>query len=153
MWTDMWIGMQVWAIRALDTLGRRFGRGSKAAPHLETGTRGEREALLHLRQKGYTVVARRWKNARLRGDVDLIGWEGDWLCFIEVKTRSGRGAMPAEDAVDDDKQEMLRRLARAYLQRFPSSLREGVRVRFDVVSVYLQPSGDEFDVYRGAFGW
>ena len=60
---------------------------------------------------------------------------------------------PAEDAVDDDKQEMLRRLARAYLQRFPSSLREGVRVRFDVVSVYLQPSGDEFDVYRGAFGW
>jgi putative endonuclease len=26
-------------------------------------------------------------------------------------------------------------------------------VRFDVVSVYLLPTGVEFDLYRGAFGW
>jgi len=26
-------------------------------------------------------------------------------------------------------------------------------VRFDVVSVYLQPTGTEFEVYKGAFGW
>jgi putative endonuclease len=115
--------------------------------------RGEREALFHLRKHGYTVVARRWKTPKLRGDVDLIGWEGEWLCFVEVKTRTERDMAPAESAVDGDKQDMLRRLARAYVRGFPEGLRREVPVRFDVVSVYLQPSGTEFEVYRGAFGW
>jgi putative endonuclease len=26
-------------------------------------------------------------------------------------------------------------------------------VRFDVVSVYLLPTGVEFELFRGAFGW
>jgi putative endonuclease len=55
--------------------------------------------------------------------------------------------------VDREKQDMLRRMARAYLRGFPEKLREDVPVRFDVVSVYLLPSGVEFDLYRGAFGW
>ena len=76
--------------------------------------------------------------AKLRGDVDLIGWDGDWLCFVEVKTRTGRDEMsPAESAVDGDKQEMLRKMARVYLRSFPEKLRRGVPVRFDIVSVYL----------------
>lgn len=148
------IGLQVWALRRMDALGRRLGRGSRVADHLATGTRGEREALFHLRSLGYTVVARRWKSAKLRGDVDLIGWDGEWLCFIEVKTRTGRDPMaPAESAVDGDKQEMLRKMARAYLRAFPEKTRREVPVRFDIVAVYLQQAGAEFDVYRGAFGW
>jgi putative endonuclease len=55
--------------------------------------------------------------------------------------------------VDRDKQDMLRRMARAYLRGFPEKLRTEVPVRFDVVSVYLLRSGVEFDLYRGAFGW
>jgi len=99
------------------------------------------------------VVARRWKNAKLRGDVDLIGWDGEWLCFVEVKTRTERDAVPAMVAVDRDKQEMLRKMARAYLRGFPEKYRREIPVRFDVVSVYLQPAGTEFEVYKGAFGW
>jgi putative endonuclease len=87
------------------------------------------------------------------GDVDLIGWDGDQLCFIEVKTRSGRAVASAESAVDRDKQQMLRRMARSYVKRFPWKLRDSVTVRFDVVSVYLMPSDVEFNLYRGAFGW
>jgi putative endonuclease len=148
-----WIDLQNWAIRRMDAFAARRTRGSGTAPHLLTGERGEREALFHLRKLGYTVVARRWKSAKLWGDIDLIGWDGEWLCFIEVKTRSGRDAMPAESAVDRDKQDMLRRMARAYLRRFPEKLRADVPVRFDVVSVYLLRSEVEFDLYRGAFGW
>ena len=122
--------------------------------HLAVGLRGEREALFHLRGLGYVVVARRWRTAKLRGDVDLIGWDGDRLCFVEVKTRTGRDRMdPAEAAVDEPKREMLRRMARAYGKRFPAKLQGEVTVRFDVVSVYLQPTGAEFELYRGAFGW
>lgn len=148
------INFQAWMLRRMDAWGQRLGRGSCTAEHLATGLRGEREALFHLRTLGYTVVARRWKSAKLRGDVDLIGWDGDWLCFVEVKTRMGRDAMsPAESAVDDDKQEMLRKMARAYLRGFPEKLRQQIPVRFDIVSVYLQQGEAEFDVYRGAFGW
>jgi putative endonuclease len=102
---------------------------------------------------GYTVVAQRWKSAKLWGDIDLVSWEGPTLCFVEVKTRSERGAMTAESAVDQDKRDMLRRMARAYLRGFPEKLRGDVPVRFDVVSVYLLPTGIEFELYRGAFGW
>jgi putative endonuclease len=149
-----WIGFQAWAIRRMDTLAvrRPLGRGMPA--HLATGERGEREALFYLRKMGYTVVARRWRSAKLWGDIDLIGWDGEWLCFIEVKTRTGRDAMePADAAVDAPKQKMLRKMARAYLKGFPRELRDEVRVRFDVVSVYMMAAGPEFELRRGAFVW
>ncbi len=145
----MWIEMQSRVLRQLE----RFGRWPKVPDHLATGEHGEREALFYLRKAGYTIVARRWKTAKVWGDVDLIGWEGTHLCFVEVKTRSGRDDGPAEAAVDKDKREMLQRMARAYLRGFPEKLRDTVPVRFDVVSVYLLPTGAEFDLYRAAFGW
>lgn len=154
MKTATGLDLQVWVLRRMDTLSRRFRRTPSTAEHLATGLRGEREALIHLRTLGYTVVARRWKSPKLRGDVDLIGWDEERLCFIEVKTRTGRDPLaPAESAVDADKQEMLRKMARAYLRGFPEKLRREVPVRFDIVSVYLQPTTVEFDVYKGAFAW
>jgi putative endonuclease len=149
----MWIEMQSRILRRIDRLTTRRGRSPDEATHLATGNRGEREALFHLRKLGYTIVARRWKSAKLWGDVDLIGWDGEWLCFIEVKTRTQRDSAPAESTVDKDKREMLQKMAKAYLRVFPEKLRAEVPVRFDVVSVYLLPSGAEFDLYRGAFGW
>jgi putative endonuclease len=146
------MAMQARGLRLLDRVALRRGRA--AAPHLATGLLGEREALFHLRGLGYVVVARRWKSARLRGDVDLITWDGERLCFVEVKTRMGRDAMePAESAVDEEKQRMLRKMARAYLKGFPQERRDAVQVRFDVVSVYLQAAGVEVEVRKGVFGW
>jgi len=148
-----WLGLERWGLERLEGVASRRGRPGRAA-HLETGLRGEREAQFHLRGLGYVVVARRWTSVRLRGDVDLIGWDGEWLCFVEVKTRTGRDVMePAEAAVDEDKKTMLRRMAKAYLKGFPRELREQVRVRFDVAAVYLRPAGAEFEVRKGAFGW
>ena len=142
-----WLEVQAWMLRRMDAVRRR----DRAPEHLTTGLLGEREALFHLRKMGYTVVARRWKSVMLWGDGVGIGGDGEWLWFVDVKTRMGRDALaPAESAVDEDKREMLRKMARAYLRRFPAGAREGVAVRFDVVSVYLQPSGSEFEVYRGA---
>ena len=146
-----WIDAQEWALGRMERLAAR--RGAVVAPHLAVGLRGERAALFHLRRLGYTVVARRRTNAKARGDVDLIAWEGEWLCFIEVKTRTVRDLTPAESAVDEDKREAVRRLARMYMQGFPEKERRTVRVRFDVVSVYSVGGVNEFEVFRGAFGW
>jgi len=140
---------QRWLLRRIDSLAR----GSRGAEHLKAGVRGEWEALFFLRKLGYVVVARRWKSSRLLGDIDLVGWDGPTLCFVEVKSRSRRDAMPAEAAVDQDKRQMLQRMARAYLRGFPKGLGETIPVRFDVVSVYLLASGVECEIYREAFGW
>jgi putative endonuclease len=151
----MWIDAQEWSLGRMDRLAAR--RGAAIAPHLAVGLRGERAALFELRRRGYVVVASRWTNPKVRGDVDLIAWQNDehadWLCFIEVKTRTARDLTPAESAVDEDKRETLRRLARLYLANFPEPERRGIAVRFDVVSVYALGEGTEFEVFAGAFGW
>ena len=150
----VWINTQQWAIGRIDDLASRLGRSPRIAPHLSLGLRGEREALFELRRQGYTIVARRWTSPKLRGDLDLVGWDGDWLCFVEVKTRSERRvATPAETAVDRDKRTMLRRMAHAYLRSFPEEKRSTISVRFDVVAVYLDGRRPEFELFRGAFGW
>lgn len=148
-----WVNLQEWGLGRLHRLADRLQRRPAVAVHLDTGLRGERAALFHLRQSGYTIVASRWKSVKMRGDVDLIGWDGDWLCFIEVKARTARDLSPAESAVDRDKQQMLRRLARAYLRAFPEEKRRVIPIRFDVVSVYFLESGTEFEVFQGAFQW
>ena len=136
-------------LRVIDTLTKKLGRTPVTAPHLETGSRGEEAALFHLRRSGYTIIARQWRSEKLRGDIDLIGWDGGTLCFIEVKTRTSRDWEPAEAAVDGEKQRMLRRMARAYLRRCDNA--EDLDVRFDVVSVYLSSETAECEVLKNWF--
>ena len=152
------VGAQRWALRRMDAVAERTGRLRGRPAHLLVGERGEREAMFFLRGQGYVVVARRWKSGRLRGEVDVIAWDEDVLCFVEVKTRAARNAMdPAEAAVDRDKQRMVRTMAEAYLRGFPEEERTRVPVRFDVLAVYLQGTaaagsrGVEIELFRGAF--
>ena len=127
-----------------------------AAAHLLTGQRGEDETFFWLRELGYTVVARRWRSERLRGDLDLVAWDGDTLVIFEVKTLRAasreQAFRPAEWQVDRDKQRMLRRMAAAYRRQMPERWRQRVAVRFDVVSVYLQDGvPPTFEHLRAAF--
>ena len=80
----LWIDAQECGLGWMDRLRDRTGRTAATAPHLATGLLGERAALFELSRSGYVVVARRWTSARVRGDVDLIGWDGEWLCFVAV---------------------------------------------------------------------
>lgn len=150
---DRMLRIQAHGLRWLDRASRRLRPLRQAAPHLQTGNQGEREALLYLRRQGYTVVARRWTTGKLRGDLDLVAWHGDTLCFLEVKTRTERDPIdPAEAAVNREKRHMLRRMAWAYLRSFPRSRRHTIPVRFDLVSVYLLEEAD-VEIFPGAFGW
>jgi len=148
-----WIDAQEYGLGWLHGLGRRMGRGPAMAPHLATGLEGEQAAYFELKRRGYQMVARRWSSARMRGDVDLIGWDGDVLCLVEVKTRTQRDNTPAESAVDEDKRSIVRGLARAYLRTMNEAERATIPVRFDVVSVYAMPGITEIEVFPGAFGW
>lgn len=143
--------------RLADKLGRKAAKSNPAAKHLATGIQGEEEALFYLRQRGFVVVARRWQTPRLAGDVDLVAWDGPTLCFVEVKTRTGRDIVPAEFAVDAHKQRMLRSLAHVFCKRFAEQERSRVAVRFDIVAVYLPSPGlagrgaPQIDYFPSAF--
>ena len=89
-----------------------------------------------------------------KGEIDLIGWDGNVLCFIEVKTRSSHAVMPAEAAVDRAKQRELRGMASQFLRSFRTSPGRRPQSRFDVVSVYLVPgTAPEIDLFKEAFSW
>jgi putative endonuclease len=134
--------------RARDAVADFLRRPAGGARHLATGGRGERLAYYHLRRMGYVMVARNWRTRGRRGEVDLIGWDGSILCFIEVKTRTSHAVATAEAAVDHDKQRELRAMAMAFLRR--RSPRP--QFRFDVVSVYLIPGAEPvIEVFKDAF--
>ena len=135
-------------VRALDSLARLLPQRSSVPQHLQTGRRGEEEAYFYLRRHGYVMVARNYRSARCRSELDLVGWEGQTLCFIEVKTRTARDLYPAELAVDFEKQCDLSRVAREFMRKVSGK----PPFRFDVVSVYLEP-GCKPDVvlFKNAF--
>ena len=122
---------------------------ARGAAHLLTGTRGEEEAYFYLRQLGYVMVARNWRSPRRRGEIDLIGWDKDVLCFVEVKTRAVRTLVPGEVAVDSEKQRELSGMARDYLRR----VQPVPAVRFDVLSIYVEAGKGAGDItlFKDAF--
>jgi putative endonuclease len=139
-------------LHALDRIGRFPRNRGAAPPHLDTGLRGEEAAYCHLRRQGYIIVARRWRSPKVRGEIDLIGWDGEWLCFIEVKTRTSHAVAPAEAAVDQDKRANLRRVAREHLRLLENAAT--LLTRFDVVTVYFEAEGPaRIELLRNAFGW
>jgi putative endonuclease len=99
---------------------------------------------------GYTVVARNWRTPRRRGEIDLVAWDGDVLCFIEVKTRTSRDIKPAEAAVGRAKRREIVAMAREYRRR----LRPGITVRFDVVSIYFEAGCEPVcELFKNAYSW
>src|ERR1035438_7544709 len=118
----------------LDWLAAKTLAPEDKPEHLRTGSRGEEAAYFYLRQRGYTIIARNYRSPNHRGELDLVGWERDVLCFIEVKTRTTRDFQPAEAAVDRDKQRELSLVARDFLRHMP----DACEWRFDVLAVYYE---------------
>ncbi|MBL8175082.1 MAG: YraN family protein [Bryobacterales bacterium] len=98
------------------------------------GRRGEDLAHRFLQRKGYTIVARNYRTRSGSGEVDLIGWDGESIAFIEVKTRATEDYGAPERAVDPEKQRHILIAARDYLRRTDI---DWDLARFDIVSVVL----------------
>lgn len=122
----------------------RFG----SQPHTRgKGDVAESAALVWLRRRGYRVVA---TNARTpAGEIDVVAWDGEILCFVEIKARSGSRYGSAAAAVTPQKQHRIARAAALYLTRLP----ESPACRFDVLAMDRDDDGDEwrFSLLRDAF--
>jgi putative endonuclease len=135
-------------IHGLDWIAQRVLAADQRPRHQRTGAHGEEDAYFYLRKQGYAMVARNFRSPRCRGEIDLIGWDADILCFIEVKTRTSREVKTAEAAVDRHKRREVAQVAREYLRRQPPSC----QWRFDIVSVYYARLGSrpQIEVFRNA---
>jgi putative endonuclease len=135
-------------VRALDWLSDRTLAPEEMPAHQRTGRRGEEDAYFYLRRRGYVIIARNYRSPHSRGELDLVGWDGDVLCFVEVKSRTTHDVKPAEAAVDYAKQKELGLVARDFLRHLPPSC----QWRFDVVSVYYdQRSQPSYELFQNAF--
>jgi putative endonuclease len=136
------------ALRSLDALARLLPSKDSTPQHLHTGRRGEEAAYFYLREQGYVIVARNYRSPRSRSELDLVGWDGATLCFVEVKTRTTRNIMPAEAAVDAEKQRDLSHVAGEFLRK----IKPDPHFRFDIVSVYFEPGlAPDIELFRDAF--
>lgn len=127
-------------------------------PHLVLGQRGERFAQEYLKHRhGYRIVAqnfsiplgRNLRDVPIVGEIDLIGYDGDTLAFVEVKTRSSEAIATAAAAVDKAKQRTIARTARSYRQLL--RLHE-VNYRYDLVTVVFgDGASPTITLYKGYF--
>ena len=129
---------------------------TQLAPHLELGQRGERLAAAYLLRQGFRLVAANFtlpvgRNRRgviINAEIDLVAYEGETLCFIEVKTRTSDAFAAPEAAVDLRKQRQIIRTGRIYRRVFQLS---GEPYRYDVVSVLLVDTNPEVTLLPGYF--
>jgi putative endonuclease len=96
---------------------------------MQTGLNGESLAAEYLRKKGYEVVEKNYRYGR--AEVDLIVKKGNWLVFVEVKTRSSSDFGFPEEFVDSEKERNVLYAAEYYMTKIDW---QG-NVRYDIVSV------------------
>lgn len=101
------------------------------------GMQGEALVARYLRERGYQLAAHGYRSRY--GEIDLIAWDGDVLCFVEVKTRTNLDMALPREYVTPQKQNKLRKTARMYL----AEKRLDCPARFDVAEVYAEHGFDE----------
>lgn len=98
---------------------------------IKRGADGEKLAASMLEQKGFVVVERNYRYKR--SEIDLIVRRGNWLIFVEVKTRTSDAYGYPEESVDYKKKKKIFEGADYYMHE----TNWGGNVRFDIVAVNL----------------
>ena len=104
----------------------------------EFGNIGEEIAAEFLRKKGYQLIERNFRAGRL-GEIDIIAFKDEYICFIEVKCRSGTRFGRPSESIDRRKQKNIIKLASVYMSR--RGIGEN-NVRFDVVEVMISENNN-----------
>lgn len=127
----------------------------KSSP-ITLGKLGEAYAAAYLEQVGYSIVAanftlrvgRNLRGAVVNAEIDLVAYERETLCFVEVKTRASDWFAPPQVNVDLRKRRQIARAARAYRQMLGV---EEQPYRYDVVTVIpndADPSTPQIELLR-----
>lgn len=109
----------------------------------EIGSLYEQRAAKFLEEQGYIILE---KNFRCKlGEIDLIGESEGYLCFIEVKYRTGSQHGFPSEAVDIRKRKRIVKVALSYMQYRKLPL--DTPCRFDLVVILNK----EYSLIKNAF--
>ncbi|HID70640.1 MAG TPA: YraN family protein [Desulfobacterales bacterium] len=103
---------------------------------ISLGKKGEDLAASFLKKNGFQIIQRNYRQKI--GEIDIIARQNEWLVFIEVKARKSiRFGQPFE-AVTQNKQAQICRVALDFMTR--NKLLDQP-VRFDVISILFKGEG------------
>ena len=107
------------------------------------GSEKELIAAEHLRKNNIEVICMNFRCKQ--GEIDIIGKDGEYYVFIEVKYRKNTDFGYPEEAVTLKKQHTIRTVAQFFMVK--NKIPMDSHVRFDVVSIL----GTEITHIRNAF--
>ena len=116
------------------------------------GNVGEQIAAEYLVKNGFKILDRNFRYGRF-GEIDIIAVENEYICFIEVKTRTSSLFGTPIEAVGYEKRKKIKALAWTYIKYKNMGERN---MRFDIVEVTGKRVQDEFipdyiNLVRSAF--
>ena len=116
----------------------------------QIGSQGETVATKYLRQNGYFICARNWRQGRY--EIDIVAQKAGMLHIIEVKTRRAGSLLKPEETITPTKAAAMRKAAAAYLSQHPTS----EEIEFDLIAIDSFPDGSydiRFIPDIVEFGW
>jgi putative endonuclease len=122
----------------------------------DIGKIGEKLACDYLKAEGYKIVCTNFKapigrnrrGAEITGEIDIVAYDKDCLCFIEVKTRTSEDFASPLAAIDLRKQRQIIRTARFYRKVF---YLQNISFRYDAISVVLQNNDAKIKLVKNFF--
>ena len=113
------------------------------ANNRKLGSDKEIKAAEYLRQNNIEILVMNFRSKQ--GEIDIIGKDGEYLVFIEVKYRSSTAYGYPEEAVNIKKQRTIRSVAQYFM--LTHNIPMDTPVRFDVISIL----GNHIKHIRNAF--
>lgn len=111
------------------------------------GKRYEKKAEEFLIQQGYIILEQNYYSRW--GEIDLIGKDGRYFVFIEVKYRNNTKNGSGFESVTKRKQKKICQTALFYLVEHNISMDEPIR--FDIVSIDQQGKKEVFTLIKNGF--
>lgn len=98
----------------------------------DAGKQGEAYTAKQMKKQGYKILDQNF-HSRF-GELDIVAAKGEYIVFVEVKTRAPGAMVSPFEAVSRAKQQKLVCTAQLYLQCH----RVNLQPRFDVAGVIIQ---------------
>lgn len=97
----------------------------------KVGTSYEQKAALYLMKQGFRVKDINFRTRQ--GEIDIIGYDGSVLVFVEVRFRNKTGIRGALESVNKRKQRQICKMSLFYMNR--CRIGTNRQIRYDVVAM------------------
>lgn len=115
--------------------------------NIEKGQKGEDLAIAYFQKKGYEILATNWRYGS--HELDIIAQKGNYVHFIEVKTRTNKMFGYPDDSVSKKKIQSMMIAAENWLSRNNNNK----RVQYDVLAIELIYKKPNYTLIEDVYVW